>query len=210
MNSKMKALRSLRNSKGQLMASVDLMILIPATLVLLLFLLNAGVAMYYKQKVAFISIEAARYAAGLSDPNTAAAKTTEFVKALVREMGISCTAENVEVKKTSLAGRPGATVRVQLIGLTMIGNGWILPSVIPMEDTSSASDIFGGATLAQIAIKVRPKDDNNKHQYMYLPAVAHDDTIEQFWGKGLRLKREKDAGRFDLDNAFDDFENAVD
>lgn len=203
----MKNAKRVRSQKGQLMASMDLMILIPSTIVLLLFLLNAGVAMYYKQKLGFISLEAARYAAGISSANNAAAKTTEFVKDLVREMGMSCSSENVELKPCTLAGRPGVTVRVQLNGLALIGNGFILPSVIPMEDTSSASDIFGGAVLGQVAIRMRANDGSGKAQFMYIPAIAHDDTVEQYWGRGMRIRREDQARKFDLDNAFDQWES---
>lgn len=195
----------IRSSKGQLMASVDLMIMIPATVVLVLFLLNVGVAMYYKQKLGFISNEAAKFAASCHNSDSAA-KTQEFVKAMLVEMGISSSDQHIEVKPCSLAGRHGATVKIQLSGLSMIGNGMVFPSVIPMEDTSTATDQFGGA-FGQVAIRMRDKDENGKNEFVYVPTVSHDAGLEQFHARGSRVWREDavNSNKFDLDNSFNDF-----
>ena len=198
----------IRSSKGQLMASVDLMILIPSTVVLVLFLLNVGVAMYYKQKIAHISNEAAKVAAGYPDAETASSKTQEFVRDLIAQMGISCASQVVEVKPCTLAGRRGATVKVQLTGLAMIGNGMVFPSVIPMEDTATSTDQYGGAFLGQVAIRMRQKGADGANEFLYLPAVSHDGGLEQFFARGTRVWREDAVNkRFDPDNAFEDFDS---
>jgi hypothetical protein len=129
-------MRSRRNTGAALAESAAALILIVGIVVGgILVLVNSGVACFYKEKLCFVTIQAAQYAAALpaSDGNIQA-ETLSFANALLPQVGLP--------KPSSLTATRAngfVTVNISLTGLQLVGNGSILPSVINMQDTEAAS-----------------------------------------------------------------------
>ncbi|MBX9690392.1 MAG: hypothetical protein K2X27_27000 [Candidatus Obscuribacterales bacterium] len=116
------------------------------------FLVNSGLATYYKQRLGFITNQVATLAANeIASPmftSTAdtEATTKERAKRLIKDLGLPAP-QSVDVVIDPPQSPPTSvnppssvetkvTVTVHLFGMQLIGNGTILPSVLALQDTS--------------------------------------------------------------------------
>lgn len=119
--------------------TVGLLLVIGGAVMGTLLMVNSGIAMYYKQKLSFVTHEAAQaavnqmvwnnaYRPGVSEGNVIAI-TKERVKSIAHQMGLP-EPSNIDVTVSADSITVGAT----LSGLSLIGNGTILPCSLELSD----------------------------------------------------------------------------
>jgi hypothetical protein len=141
-------LRTIKNRKstgsGIVEGAVGLWLVVLGAVGATLLLANVGMAAYYKTKVGFVADECARYAANQARWNcgypyyVSSSKTQQEVTALANKMlsGMGLpTANSVDVQTTSDV----VTVKLEVHGMKLVGNGTMLPSLISMNETAVAS-----------------------------------------------------------------------
>lgn len=132
-----------RNQGGQMMAAVDLMIIVPLTVFAVLLLMNTGMAFYLKEKLAFVAQQAARHAAGFPD-NEMEEQASSFAKELMRKMNLDSSATKVETASTTVSGEPAVEVKISS-WMSTFGNIDWLPKTVSVSDSAVAvaSDTAG-------------------------------------------------------------------
>jgi hypothetical protein len=130
---------SRRRAQGQALLEgvIALAIIIFGTVIAGLFLVNAGLSLYFKEKLGFIANQAAQFAFQIEPPEDPTARTQQFVRELVTQLALP--ASNVQVTATRglTGGVNSTTVRINL-GMRLFGRGDVLPFSIPMNETSVA------------------------------------------------------------------------
>lgn len=108
-----------RNCYGQLMGTVDLLIIVPATIACMLFVLNVGVSTYYKEKLAYVGNQAAQLAYSVfKDPvqteDSVKTVTKGFVEGLMPKFGITPSGLDVKVKKGTIVVNGASQVQAEV------------------------------------------------------------------------------------------------
>ncbi len=128
------------------MGVVDLMIVIPATIGAILFLMDTGLGMYDKSKLSFVATQAASFAASLPQNQDPTEQTKQLVSDLMKSMAIPSKAVKVGVSRITLAGRPGINVQIS-DEFPLFGQASFLPAKISLQDNASALSAGGGPTM---------------------------------------------------------------
>ena len=102
-----------------------------------LLLLNVGVASFYKERLGFVTQQAATFASKRLSSSDLQESTKAITEALLTENGLPPTVQ-FEAKKVTVNNRDFARVSLSVAGLTLIGNGDLLPKAITLSDTASA------------------------------------------------------------------------
>jgi len=129
-----------RNTGSNLVEGVAGMVLVIFACVgAVLLLVNSFMASYYKGKVAFVTQQAANYAANeMASPfGLNNADVIETVDALCHYMSLPIPA-SVNVAVSSDKNKQYVTVSANVVGLKLFGNGSLLPTVIAMSDSATA------------------------------------------------------------------------
>ena len=114
---------------------VALSLIIGGTVMAVLFLLNVGMGVYYKEKLALVSNQAALFAGSLNpaDPDLNS-KTKEQAQKIATAMGLPPT---VQVTSIDTSDPTLIAVTVSMSGLPLFGNGQFLPQTISLSDTAA-------------------------------------------------------------------------
>lgn len=141
---------------------IALSLIIGATILGALFLINSGLSIYYKGKLALVSGQAAQFAAGLSpsDPDVAS-KTQTQAQAVATAMGLPA----VQVTTIDLSPPTFVAVTVTMTG-NLLGSGDALARIVNLTDTGTASK--GITPLGFYAFFVNQGVNNGKHGWVPL------------------------------------------
>ncbi|MGH9554034.1 MAG: hypothetical protein ACRD3W_31940, partial [Terriglobales bacterium] len=150
-----------RSRKGQMIATADLCIMIPCTILCFFFLTNTGLSVYYKNKLSFVADQTVLYTAahlsGMSNSNEVVAFATEMFK----KMNVPASNITVKVVKGTINNTP--TLGITLTADFDLIQGSPLPYKIRLAETTlTANEIVG-----QVAVKVF---SGQTMQTVYLPA----------------------------------------
>lgn len=138
----MKKRSNARAARGQGIVEgvVGIVILIIGVVLAVLLLVNAGVSAFYKSRIGFITQQAADFA---SQKQGDRAALEAFTKDLLKESGLP-EMNSLEVENISVADQDAVRVRLIVKGLSLVGNGDILPKEINIEDVA-VKTVQGGA-----------------------------------------------------------------
>ncbi len=126
-----------RSSKGAvLVQAVMVLVLLFAILVGgTLLLVDSGISMLCQTKLKFVADQCAYFAQNLNKTEDIASDTEIFGRDLAAKMGFNANALSVQVHEDAVSGK----VTVQLTQqVSLLGDGTILPIVIPINVCSSA------------------------------------------------------------------------
>src|SRR5579883_2497962 len=91
---------------------VGLMLIVSATVIAVMLLLNTGIATYNKEKLSFVADQAAIYATSVADSPTRDSDVSSFVNNMFSNMGIQASNTTVTVK--DIACSKWAAIQVQV------------------------------------------------------------------------------------------------
>lgn len=129
-----------RNSSGQALVEgvAALILIVIASILATLFMVNSGLATYYKEKLGFITNQAASFAFQLPRTADPTGPTTDFVNNLCTEIGLPASGISVKANNTiNISGKPAVIVTVTA-NCKIFGKDSIFPVSIPMSDTTAA------------------------------------------------------------------------
>ncbi|MBI4532377.1 MAG: hypothetical protein HY711_00400, partial [Candidatus Melainabacteria bacterium] len=138
--------KEVRNTRGSGLVEgmLGLVLIIGGIVCGTILLVNVGIATYYKEKLGFISNQAANYAASLDPKENISDKTKDFVKELMPKMGFANSGLEVTTALSTVAGKQAATVTVASSELPLFGRGSILPLTLSLKDSATAVKGLGG------------------------------------------------------------------
>ncbi|MBX9568164.1 MAG: hypothetical protein K2X77_04675 [Candidatus Obscuribacterales bacterium] len=179
----------IRNSKGSgLVQSVGSIAMITAIIVGMCFaLLNAGIAFCYKQKLAYVALECARYANGM-DRDGRLSETKAFADDLLRTLKVPYGGIHIELDEVKEHGDNATRCTVQCRSLGLIGNMF---GLIDMEGSAVApkNELIVGRTLCI----------ENGSNNVYVPVIedqGSDASVGSFASKGyLAINSENEENR---------------
>lgn len=130
-----------RNNRGAVLAegvaATWLIVTIAAASVSLL--INSGMSMFYKQKIAFCAMETAIYTAGLKMDVDKPAKGEEFAREIIKGMGLAVHNATIEIEETNIKDAPAVSVKISIANLPLLhGDGMMLPFSITIADQAVA------------------------------------------------------------------------
>ncbi|MBY0548421.1 MAG: hypothetical protein K2W95_14080 [Candidatus Obscuribacterales bacterium] len=134
--------RSQRGS-GIVEGVAGLGLVITGTICAVLLLVNCGMAMYHKNRLGYVALQTANYAASIPKSELSSVKT--FAKELLQSMGANSTDANVESSEILIKGKPA--VRVVITNpCVLLESGYdFLPKSIALSDAATCVRA-GGAT----------------------------------------------------------------
>lgn len=135
-------MRTSRKQKGSSVVEgvIGLWLVVAAIVLGTLFLVNAGVSTYCKEKLGFIANQAADYAAVLPPDGARQGLVQNMVRELVSKMGFSTSGTQVSIQDLTLVSRPAVKVTVTTPFSTFLSavGGNIIPPLITMSDSAVA------------------------------------------------------------------------
>lgn len=170
-----------RSSKGVLMATADILIMIPFIIGGAFFVTDSGLTSCYKQKLTFILNQAADYAVNLP-PGTDVTKPTEqLVRDLTKKSGLQNS--NLKIKVTTTTVGDNDAISVTATAAFPLLQGSFLPVQISLQDAAVAI-IPANRICAAIAINPYPYSYENPeaNQSVYVPIIQpkHNMPVWQF------------------------------
>ncbi len=114
-------------------------LIVTVSVVSISLLINSGMSMFYKQKIAFVAMETAIYTAGLKMNVDKVATGEEFAKQMLNGMGMSVQNAKIEIKETMVMDAPAISAQISLSKLPLLqGSGGMLPFSITLADKAVA------------------------------------------------------------------------
>lgn len=159
-----------RKNSGVIMAACDLLLVIPAVVLGIFFLIDAGLAAHYKSKLGIVLLETAEYAANLP-PDVALEKAVnDELRDLLRANSVRAKNIKVTTKRTSVADVEA--IMVSATTMVPLLEGGILPIEIPLSDTATAL-IPPNKVYALIAVSPSSYSQNypGRGLSVYIPIV---------------------------------------
>jgi hypothetical protein len=124
------------SGQGLIEGAVSVCLIIAASIGAVLFILNSGSGMFFKEKLAYASHLAANYAAAHAGDSDVESETSIFVEALMPQMGLSPSNLEVEVNEISVQENNGFKVTVtNSFPLFGGGSGGLMPAFMRLSDT---------------------------------------------------------------------------
>jgi hypothetical protein len=139
-----------RRQCGQALAegAAALVMIIAFTIGAILLALNSAVSVFYKEKLAFMSNQAAQFASTLPPTINAGAATKDYLSAIMPGIGLRPRNLTVKVDKSiTIAGRPAAAVTISN-DCNLFGSGSILPLFVRMTDSGLATSATTASSAA--------------------------------------------------------------
>jgi hypothetical protein len=136
----MKRMNARRHSGAALAEGVAaLWLIVSITAASVSLLINSGMSMFYKQKIAFCAMETATYTAGQRMDVDRLARGEEFAREIVKGMGLAVHNATIDIKETTVKDAPAISVRISIANLPLLhGEGGILPFSITIADQAVA------------------------------------------------------------------------
>jgi len=159
-----------RKGTGIMMATADILIMIPLVIGSFYFIVDSGLASCYKLKLASVLNQAADYAVNLPpDPN--ALKSTEgLVRELLNKNVGTVTNVKIKVEATTVGDNDAVTISVS--ALCPLLQGSCLPLGVTLQDQATAI-VPANRICAAIAINPYPYSYENPqaNQSVYIPII---------------------------------------
>ena len=171
----------LRNQSGSITGTFDVLIVIPLIIIGIVCVINSCVVGFYKQKLTFITTQAASYAANLP-PNVEPTKPTEkLVAALVKRCELSGVNLKVAIKNIEIEDQDAVAVTVTGNFSLLHLQGIPTPMGVSMSDSSTAL-IPANRVCAAIAISPYPYSCNDPDSKIsvYVPIIQPRNHL-QVW-----------------------------
>lgn len=170
-----------RNCRGVIMATADILILIPVIVGGSFFVIDAGLASCYKQKLTFVLTQAANYAVNFPPDQSPIKPTEGVVKELMNKSSLTVTNLKVKVEATTIGDNDAITVTATAFFPLLQGS--FLPVGIELKDQATAI-VPANRTCAAIAINPFPYSYENPkaNQCVYVPIIEpkHNMPVWQF------------------------------
>ncbi|HZT35520.1 MAG TPA: hypothetical protein VFA15_06350 [Nitrososphaera sp.] len=134
-------IRKSRSRSGAVLAEgvVSLWLIIVITVAAVSLLTNAGMSIFYKQKISFIAMQTAIYTAGLPMNVDRRTSGEAMAKKLITSMGMSERNAEIQIKDTTVEGAPAVSVRITIANLPLLqGQGGMLPLSVTLGDEATA------------------------------------------------------------------------
>ena len=164
--------RTGRNAHGSGIAEgvCGLGLVIGGVVLATLLIVNTGMAMYLKGKLAFIAQQTARYSSSL--PQSTMEKDAEdFGKELARRMGLDPNSTQVKLARTKIGSEDAVEANVSS-SMTTFGNVDWLPKTVGMNDSAIAITNDGASdSYGYLAVSVTGAPDSPGSEHVYLPVV---------------------------------------
>jgi len=127
-----------RNQQGQALVegTAAMSLIFFSVTIAMYFILNAGMGMFFKEKLSGVCHSAAAYAAAHAGDSDVEGKTTEFVEELMPQVGIAPYSLNVGVSEITVQENQGVQVTVQNT-FPLFGSINMLPSKIVLADSEA-------------------------------------------------------------------------
>lgn len=178
-----KCIRRARQRKcaGIMMATADIVIMLPLIIGGSFFVIDSGLASCYKQKLTFVLNQAANYAVNLP-PDQSPIKPTESVaKELLKKSMATVTNLKINVQATTIGDNDAVTVSATAFFPLLQGS--FLPIGITLQDQATAI-VPANRVCAAIAINPHPYSYENPqaNQSVYVPIIQpkHNMPVWQF------------------------------
>lgn len=170
-----------RNCKGVVMATADILILLPIIIGGSFFVIDAGLASCYKQKLTFVLTQAANYAVNLPPQQSPTKPTESVVKELMGKSMLTVTNLKIKVEATTIDDNDAISVSVTAFFPLLQGS--FLPVGIELKDQATAI-VPANRVCAAIAINPYPYSYENPkaNECVYVPIIEpkHDMPVWQF------------------------------
>lgn len=154
--------RYMRSQLGQMMGVADLVIVLPVTILCFFFLTNAGLSVYYKNRMGGVADEAAVYAAGRLNSADVNLDTQLFVGDLFTKMHVPASNIKCDVEKTTVGGL--AALQCTITADFDLIQGSPLPYKISLTEVACTAK----SSIAQMAVRAYI---NGGMHTVYLPLV---------------------------------------
>lgn len=167
-----RALKTIRSAKGAgLVEGVTGLVMVMGGLIIaILLMMNTGMAMYLKGKIAFVAQQTARHATGLQEQDRKS-QSTEFAKDLAARMGMDVNSTEVEVGSCTVAGEEAVDVKISSSMATFGGVDW-LPKTVAMSDNAVAVIEDGSSgTYGYLTVRVQGNNGYSNNGDLYVPVV---------------------------------------
>lgn len=137
--------RRAANGQGLIEGVCGLVIVTIGAVLGILLLVNTGVSAFYKERVGFVTQKAADFAAMKFGEASALDETRKFTNDILKETGLP-NLQDIKLEKVLAGGKDAVRVRLVVSGLTLVGNGEVLPKSINIEDAAVSPVLAAGST----------------------------------------------------------------
>lgn len=135
--------RSQRGS-GIVEGVAGLGLVLTGTICAVLLLVNSGMAMYHKNRLGFVALQTANYAASIPKSELGSVKT--FAKELLQSMGADSMEANVESSEILVKGKPAVKVVITNKCVLFESGYDFLPKSIAMSDAATCVRSSGASS----------------------------------------------------------------
>lgn len=134
-----------RNQRGSGIVEgvAGLALIITGTICAVLLLVNCGMAMYHKNRLGFVAMQTASYAASL--PKIDQDRTKTFARELLRKMGADSSEAAIEITEIKIDERAGVQVALTNKCILLESGYDFLPKSVALTDVAACVKSGGGA-----------------------------------------------------------------
>lgn len=148
-----------RNQRGAALVEgvVALWLIVSITVASISLLINSGMSMFYKQKIAYVAMQTATYTAQLKMNEDKQTRGDEIARSLLGTMGFNLGQVEVEVKEITVADAPSVRVDITCKNLPLFHGteAGMMPFSVTLAD--SATCIKQQAPEAYVWLNNNPK-----------------------------------------------------
>lgn len=148
-----------RKQRGAALAEgvVALWLIISITVAAISLLINSGMSMFYKQKIAYVAMQTATYTAQMKMHEDKKTQGEALAKKLLQTMGFNTSQADVQVKETTIDGAPCVQVDITIANLPLFHGteAGMMPFSVTLGD--SAVCIKQQAPEAYVWLSNNPK-----------------------------------------------------
>ncbi len=134
--------RARRNQTGAVLAEgvVSIWLIVTVVVASISLLINSGMSMFYKQKIAFIAMQTASYTAQLKTSEDRQTKGETFARMMIKTMGLPVINSEITIKEVAIEGAPSMEVAITLTNLPLFHGpeSGMLPFTVTLGDKAVA------------------------------------------------------------------------
>ncbi|MBX3073577.1 hypothetical protein KF728_22425 [Candidatus Obscuribacterales bacterium] len=148
-----------RNQRGAALAEgvVALWLIVSITVASISLLINSGMSMFYKQKIAYVAMQTATYTAQLKMNEDKRTRGEEVGRSLLGAMGFNAAQAEIDIKEITVEGAPSIQVDITCKNLPLFHGteAGMMPFSVTLGD--SATCIKQQAPEAYVWLNNNPK-----------------------------------------------------
>jgi len=135
----------------------SLWLIVSITVASISLLINSGMSMFYKQKIAYVAMQTATYTAQMKMNEDKTSRGEELAKSLLSKMGFNVAQTEVDIKEISVEGAPSIQVDITCKNLPLFHGteAGMMPFSVTLGD--SATCIKQQAPEAYVWLNNNPK-----------------------------------------------------